>query len=142
MQLIDRYHPDKIVSVHAPLGFLDYDGPGDQKPRHLSKTEEKAKQLVKSIAAKSRNYRVVDYTFFPGSLGNYAGNERHIPTVTLELATTNPKKVDEYWKQFLPGILQSITYPFKKQPDSLASPNATPFSAEYTSLDLKQEALN
>jgi protein MpaA len=130
IHLIDRFAPDKIMSIHAPLGFLDYDGPGDNKPVLQSKTEREAKQLVQSISEKSRNYRVVDYRFYPGSLGNYAGNERQIPTVTLELETTNPKKVEEYWKQFLPGILQSIDYPFTA-PDATSAGNATRFSAEY-----------
>lgn len=112
IQIIDIYRPDKILSIHAPLGFLDYDGPGDLK-KILTPAEKKAKQLVHSISEKSQNYKVVDYTFFPGSLGNYAGNERNIPTVTLELETTDPKKIELYWKQFLPGIMQSIQYPFR-----------------------------
>ena len=113
MQLIEEFKPDKILSIHAPLGFLDYDGPGDQKFRTLSDTEKKAKQLAHAVSKKSRNYRVVDYSFYPGSLGNYAGNERNIPTVTLELETTNAKKVDAYWEQFLPGMLRMVDYPFQ-----------------------------
>lgn len=127
--LVDRYTPDKILSIHAPLGFLDYDGPGDRQPRSLSPTEDRAKRLVQAISEKSRNYRVVDYSFYPGSLGNYAGNERRIPTVTLELETTDPKLVDQYWEQFLPGMLQSIHYPFQK--DTRDHGNATEFSDQY-----------
>ena len=59
-----------------------------------------------------RNYKIVDFTFYPGSLGNYAGNERGIPTVTLELETTNPEKLAEYWTQFSPGLEQAVKYPF------------------------------
>jgi protein MpaA len=114
VRLIDDYQPDKILSVHAPLGFLDYDGPGDQKRQVLSPIEKQAKSLADAISRKSNNYRVVDYSFYPGSLGNFAGNERQIPTITLELATTDVKKVDAYWSQFLPGLLQAISYPFKK----------------------------
>ena len=114
VRLIDEFQPDKILSIHAPLGFIDYDGPGDQKPSTLSEAERQAKSLADAIAKKSNNYRIVDYSFYPGSLGNFAGNERHIPTITLELATTDAKKVDSYWGQFLPGLLQSISYPFKK----------------------------
>lgn len=112
IELIEKFRPDKILSIHAPLGFLDYDGPGDRK-RQMTETERRAKQLVHAISEESENYRVVDYTFFPGSLGNFAGNERHIPTITLELETTDPTKVEEYWKQFLPGLLQTIHYPFR-----------------------------
>lgn len=131
IQMIDDFHPDKILSVHAPLGFLDYDGPGDgMVSTKLSPTEQRARRLVTSISEKSQNYKVVDYTFFPGSLGNYAGNERHIPTVTLEFEKTDPKVVDTYWKQFLPGIMQSINYPFSHTAEPPAG-NASPFSSAY-----------
>jgi protein MpaA len=133
IQLIDSYRPDKIMSIHAPLGFLDYDGPGDGQPANPTPTQVKAKKLVEAVAKKSRNYRVVDYTFYPGSLGNFAGQERHIPTVTLEFKTTEPAKIDEYWEQFLPGIQQLINYPFKPDPESLTKDgaNASPFSSQY-----------
>lgn len=110
--LIDTYKPDKIISVHAPLGFYDYDGPGERKSSSLTSSEQKAKKLVHAMSASSHNYKVVDYSFYPGSLGNYAGNERGIPTITLELETTNPAKVDAYWAQFSPGLEQAIRYPF------------------------------
>jgi protein MpaA len=110
--LVDAFKPDKIISLHAPLGFYDYDGPTEQKHRALTTSEEKAKTLVQKMSASSKNYKIVDYSFYPGSLGNYAGNERGIPTVTLELETTNPAKVDEYWAQFSPGLEHAIKYPF------------------------------
>ncbi len=114
VRLIDEFRPDKILSIHAPLGFIDYDGPGDQKPKTLSLEEKQARELAAAISVKSNHYRIVDYSFYPGSLGNFAGHERHIPTITLELETTDARKVDSYWKQFLPGLLQAISYPFKK----------------------------
>ena len=55
----------------------------------------------------------------------------HIPTVTLELETTNAKRVDEYWNQFLPGMIQSITYPFKKKSSTSKPEDATRFSTLY-----------
>src|SRR5262249_38290307 len=130
---IDDYRPDKILSIHAPLGFLDYDGPGDgQLPGSLTPTQQHARRLVTSISEKSQNYKVVDYSFFPGSLGNFAGDERHIPTVTLEFEKTDPKMVDTYWKQFLPGIMQSIHYPFSASREGdKAINNASPFSSVY-----------
>lgn len=112
IKLIDEFAPDKILSLHAPLGFLDYDGPGDGKGKELSETEQQAKKLADTISQKSRNYKVVDYSFYPGSLGNYAGNERNIPTITLELANSRPEDLDLYWNQFLPGFIQAVDYPF------------------------------
>lgn len=110
--LIETFRPDKIISVHAPLGFYDYDGPGERKGGALTESEKKAKRLVVAMSHSSRNYKVVDYSFYPGSLGNYAGNERGIPTITLELETIDAHKVDDYWRQFSPGLEQAISFPF------------------------------
>ncbi|MCX6126105.1 MAG: M14 family zinc carboxypeptidase, partial [Proteobacteria bacterium] len=110
--LVDTFKPDKIISIHAPLGFYDYDGPGEHPRKALTPSEKKAKLLVHSMSSQSRNYKVVDYSFYPGSLGNYAGNERGIPTITLELETTSPAKISDYWTQFSPGLEQAIKYPF------------------------------
>lgn len=138
IQMIEEFLPDKILSLHAPLGFLDYDGPGSALPRSLTESENRAKRLVHAISESSRNYRIVDYSFYPGSLGNYAGNERNIPTVTLELETTDPNKVDEYWKQFLPGFEALIRYPFKKHAQSNTQ-NVLKFFGDYET-KLIQEA--
>jgi len=132
IKLIEAYNPDKILSIHAPLGFLDYDGPGSATPRRMSPTEEKASRIVHAISASTKNYRIVDYSFYPGSLGNYAGNERHIPTLTLELETTDPTKVNEYWGQFLPGFKEMIRYPLKNSAAQVKG-NASRFFNEYQS---------
>lgn len=117
VEMIDTYKPSKILSIHAPLGFYDYDGPGDQVflkgPRY--KNVHKAKILLYKVAEKSRNYKVVDYSFYPGSLGNFAGNERGIPTLTLELETTNPRNVNNYWDKFLPGFIQSVEFNYTQK---------------------------
>ncbi len=63
---IERYKPDAIVSVHAPYGVLDFDGPRDPPDRfgylHLHQLGT-----------------------YPGSLGNFAGINIGIPVITLEL---------------------------------------------------------
>ncbi|MBI2602542.1 MAG: hypothetical protein HYW48_05750 [Deltaproteobacteria bacterium] len=110
--LIQNFQPSKILSIHAPLGFYDYDGPGDEHTEPLTPGAEKGKQLVRKVAEKSRNYRIVDYSFYPGSLGNFAGNERKVPTLTLELETTNPSRVEDYWQKFLPGFIHSVQFPY------------------------------
>ncbi|MDD9950332.1 MAG: M14 family zinc carboxypeptidase [Zetaproteobacteria bacterium] len=138
--LVDAYTPDKLFSVHAPLGFLDYDGPGDQKPSHLSRTEKKAKQYVYEVSKQTENYRVVDYSFYPGSLGNFAGNERKVPTITLELEATNPRGVHKYWEKFLPGFVRSVNYPFRR--DHRPEPgNASRFFAVYDEVFLKLQRM-
>jgi murein peptide amidase A len=112
--LIDRFDADKVISVHSPLGFLDYDGPGDTKLYNLSAGEKRARELAHVVSRKTNNYSIRDYTFFPGSLGNYSGNERNIPTVTLELKSSDPRKVGRYWQEFSPGLISAVRYDFVK----------------------------
>lgn len=65
-QLIEQFKPDAIVSVHAPYGIIDFDGPPDP-PTHLGPLHL---------------YLLGTY---PGSLGQYAGKHLNIPVITVEL---------------------------------------------------------
>lgn len=66
VEQIRSFKPDAIVSVHAPYGVLDFDGPMDppQKMGYL---------------------RFEPIGVYPGSLGNYAGLHLGLPVITLEL---------------------------------------------------------
>ena len=83
---INTFAPDVIVAVHAPHGVVDYDGPRSG-PRKLGR-------LYLNLLGT-----------FPGSLGNYAGVQRRIPVVTVELpyAGTMPKpaEVAEMWRDLV-----------------------------------------
>ncbi|MEM8486395.1 MAG: M14 family murein peptide amidase A [Bacteroidota bacterium] len=72
MALLDQYKPQRIISIHAPLEVVNYDGP--------------AKALAEKMAAYT-GYPVSGDIGYPtpGSFGNYAGVENQIPTITLEL---------------------------------------------------------
>lgn len=63
---IRTFKPHAIVSVHAPYGVLDFDGPpvGPSDIGYLH---------LKLIGV------------YPGSLGNYAGIQHDIPVITVEL---------------------------------------------------------
>jgi protein MpaA len=111
VNLIKRYAPDKIVSVHAPLTILDYDGP--EKHGH-GKHFHAANQLLVQMSKDASGYRIKNYPFFPGSLGNYAGNELGIPTYTLELPTSDNRKHREYWKLFQKAIYSAINRDMSK----------------------------
>jgi protein MpaA len=102
--LIDQYNPKKIVSIHSPLNIIDYDGP-DHLKLHAFSNEyiQKCEELRKKVKASSSG-------FFPGSLGNYTGQELGIPTITLELPTARAEKAVEYWNQLKKGILTVVTY--------------------------------
>jgi protein MpaA len=110
VNLLARYKPGKIISVHAPLTMLDYDGPGEGLAANLQKNQKGrvASQLLVQMSKKASGYRVKNYPFFPGSLGNYAGNERQIPTITLELPSSDYTKTDQFWKLFRSSMHDAI----------------------------------
>lgn len=66
VQMIEEFKPDAIVSIHAPYGVLDYDGP-DVPPERFG------------------YLRLNQLGTYPGSLGNYAGIYLQLPVITLEL---------------------------------------------------------
>lgn len=103
MNLILRYKPNKVISVHAPLTILDYDGPLLAADKGTS-----AKQLLEQMSEKASGYKISNYPVFPGSLGNWAGKEKHIPTYTLELPNSNPVETDKFWNLFKDALLYAI----------------------------------
>ena len=96
IDLIKEVKPSYIISVHSPLTLIDYDGPSYSHNGEV----HSAKTLLEKMSKKANHYRIKDYPVFPGSLGNYAGYERSIPTLTLELPSSDPSKHKAYWNQF------------------------------------------
>ena len=100
--LIKRFKPQKILSVHSPLNFFDYDGPSAD----LDSFEQWMEQI-----SREANHPLRKFGYYPGSLGNYAGNERNIFTLTLELPTSDPVRGEEYFRRFQPAFLKFIGLP-------------------------------
>ncbi|HPF51525.1 MAG TPA: DUF2817 domain-containing protein [Draconibacterium sp.] len=70
--LLAEIKPDSILTLHAPLKCVNYDGP--------------AKELAEIISEKCGFPVIADLGYpTPGSFGTYCGIERSIPTITLEL---------------------------------------------------------
>ncbi len=69
---IREFKPNRILTLHAPYKVVNYDGP--------------AKELAEKIST-IINYPVEASIGYPtpGSFGTYAGVERQVPTITLEL---------------------------------------------------------
>lgn len=65
---IESFRPDVIISIHAPYGVVDVDGPLDG-PESLGRLQ---RRLLGN---------------FPGSLGRFAGVLKEIPVITIELAS-------------------------------------------------------
>lgn len=90
---VEQFQPDLIISVHAPYNLLDYDGPVP---------------LPLRFGRLSLNRLGV----YPGSMGNYAGLERKIPVVTIELphATVMPQPRDQQqlWADMLKWMQETL----------------------------------
>ena len=65
-----HFKPNLIVSIHAPYGVLDFDGPANEGYAPPSKL---GRLFLDRVG------------IFPGSLGNYGGVHKGIPVVTIEL---------------------------------------------------------
>jgi protein MpaA len=103
-ELIRKYKPSKILSIHSPLNFMDYDGPS-----HLALANFPREYVQECLKLRKR-LKAISSGYFPGSLGNFSGHELGIPTLTLELPTANPRKAEEYWKKFNTGIQTMIDF--------------------------------
>ena len=69
---IERVKPKLILTLHAPYKVVNYDGPA-------RKISEKISEIIGYPVEESIGYPT------PGSFGTWAGVERNIPTITLEL---------------------------------------------------------
>ena len=59
-------------------------------------TKSMLESLLVQMSKKADGYKVGNYPFFPGSLGNWGRNERGIPTYTLELPTSDNRLHRKY----------------------------------------------
>ena len=111
MWMIDEFKPSKILTVHSPLNFFDYDGPESEDVKNLTEEYVKSCNQLRTVIQKSSpDYNFLRYGFFPGSLGNYAGKERSIPTLTLELPTTDAAQAKTYFERLKMGTRRLVTY--------------------------------
>ena len=94
---MQRFKPQLIVSIHAPYGVLDFDGP--------------AKEGFVPPSKLGRLY-LDQVGIFPGSLGNYGGVHKGIPVVTIELpdATRTPLEAEtrQMWLDLLRWMSERI----------------------------------
>lgn len=86
-QQMDAFKPNLIVSVHAPFGVLDFDGP-TQPPHRLGRL------YLDQVGV------------YPGSLGNYSGVHRGVPVVTIELPHAARTPLDLEMRQMWLDLLR------------------------------------
>jgi hypothetical protein len=92
----DEFKPDFLISVHIPLGVLDFDGPKVTNPPAF------------------RPLPWISLGNFPGSLGRYMWADRKVPVLTIELkGNEDLKKLEAFDK------LQDISGTVAIQADQL-----------------------
>lgn len=72
IDIIEKYKPKLILTLHAPYKIVNYDGPAKEIAQKIS-------DIIGYPVEESIGYPT------PGSFGTYCGVERNIPTITLEL---------------------------------------------------------
>lgn len=72
IDIIEKYNPKLILTLHAPYKIVNYDGPAQEIAQKMS-------EIINYPVEPSIGYPT------PGSFGTYCGIERNIPIITLEL---------------------------------------------------------
>jgi protein MpaA len=87
LEQMDSFKPHLIVSIHAPYGVLDFDGP--------------------SVPPSKLGRLYLDQVgIFPGSLGNYGGIHKRVPVVTIELPSASRTPLDAEMRQMWLDLLR------------------------------------
>lgn len=94
IELIEKFQPSKIISIHTPLEVNNFDGPAAEIARQMSRYN---------------GYPVMENIGYPtpGSFGTYAGIERNIAVITLELPDISARRI---WKQNKKALLIALEY--------------------------------
>lgn len=90
---IEHFHPNVIISVHAPFGVLDFDGPAPVPQRF-------GRLMFNPVGV------------YPGSLGNYSGVHKNVPVITIELpnaqAMPSDAETQRIWQDMLKWIHTNV----------------------------------
>ena len=92
---MQRFKPQLIVSIHAPYGVLDFDGPKSGGKNGGFMPPSKLGRLYLDQVG-----------IFPGSLGNYGGVHKGVPVVTVELPNSTRTPLDSEMRQMWLDLLR------------------------------------
>jgi protein MpaA len=111
-----RFRPQLIVSVHAPFGVLDFDGPTPPPQRF-------GRLALNPVGV------------YPGSLGNYAGALGNVPVITIELphafVMPSDTETQKIWSDMLAWIERNVgaSRPASQPQDTKPAPRSLSASA-------------
>jgi protein MpaA len=92
--LLERYPPHLVVTLHAALGCVNWDGPGGPFAQVMASINQYP--LCESLGYET-----------PGSLGILTGIDKQVPTVTIEL---RPKGASANVQENLPALLTLLKH--------------------------------
>ncbi len=98
IKLLERYPPDLLITFHAALGCMNWDGPGSE---------------IAAMMARLNGYPLCSSLGYetPGSLGQYTGIDRKIPSVTIELRDADDAGLARVNMPALRAVLSHLSEP-------------------------------
>lgn len=98
MQLVCRYFPSRVVSIHQPLECIDYDGPAKDLAEAMA---EGCALPVKKLGGR------------PGSFGSFIGETLGKPIVTLELPKDAGMNQAALWNDYGKALIEALRFSAK-----------------------------
>ncbi|MBN1490551.1 MAG: DUF2817 domain-containing protein [Phycisphaerae bacterium] len=96
-KLLERFRPQRIVSIHQGLDCVDYDGPGEALAQAMV---EQTYLPLKKLGGR------------PGSFGSYAGIVLGIPVITPELPRSDTgRDAESLWQDYGRMLLAAVCFP-------------------------------
>jgi protein MpaA len=94
IKLLETSPPDFIITLHAALGCVNWDGPGEELAR---------------VIANVNGYPLCPYLGYetPGSLGTLMGADKKLPVVTIELRNS---KASDLVQENVPALRALLSY--------------------------------
>lgn len=107
IELIKRYPPDLLITLHAALGCMNWDGPGADTATMMAGIN--GYPLCQSLGYET-----------PGSLGTLVGVDMNIPTVTIELRAS---PAGDLVRENLPALRAALAQVGIVEPASAITPS-------------------
>jgi protein MpaA len=95
MQLLCRYFPNRVVSIHQPIACIDYDGPAAELAAAMATG---CPLPVKQLGSR------------PGSLGSFVGSTLRRPIITWELPKDAPTDADQLWTTYGEALIAALRF--------------------------------
>ena len=95
MQLLCRYFPNRVISIHQPVACIDYDGPAEKLAAAMATG---CPLPVKQLGSR------------PGSLGSFVGNTLQRPIITWELPKDAPLDGEALWETYGEALVAALRF--------------------------------